>query len=185
MQWPPTCTPSISTPPGRGRRAGSPAPVSKLRWGLRDKPATDCTLACPPRADGRTQRFQTPPILAGGHADEHLLDDAPVERVGVRKGLHRRQRDLVAVAPDTWSAHRNLTTAQHDFARRMACPVGAPRGLMCIPRPAHGHSILFQHGFEHLQARVTTSSWSSACVSIRMSTNGRCRGAGDSDWRHG
>ena len=53
----------------------------------------------------------------------------------------------------TWSAHRNLTTAQHDFARRMACPVGAPRGLMCIPRPAHGHSILFQHGFEHLQAR--------------------------------
>ena len=67
--------------------------------------------------------------------------------------LHRRQRDLVAVAPDTWSAHRNLTTAQHDFARRMACPVGAPRGLMCIPRPAHGHSILFQHGFEHLQAR--------------------------------
>ena len=28
-----------------------------------------------------------------------------------------------------------------------------------------------------------TSSWSSACVSMRISTNGRCRGVGDTDWR--
>ena len=30
---------------------------------------------------------------------------------------------------------------------------------------------------------ATTSSWSSACASTRMSTNGRCRGAGNADWR--
>ena len=136
----------------KGVERGRP-PRVQLRLGLRHKTPPHRTLARPPRADVRAQRFQTPAILAGRHADEQLLDDAPVERVGVRKGLDRGQRHFLAVAPDTRPAHRDLAPAQHDFAGRMARPRGAPLGLMRIPRTAHGHAILLQHRVEHLQPR--------------------------------
>ena len=64
-----------------------------------------------------------------------------------------------------------------DKAGRMrdTFPRGIIRGLIEAPatcRPTPGG-----------RPDATTSSWSSACVSTRMSTNGRCRGAGDSDWQ--
>ena len=78
---------------------------------------------------------------------------APGERIRVRTGLDGWQRDLLPVAPHPRPTQGDLAAPQHDVAGRMARPRRPPRGLMRIPRTAHGHAILFQHRREDLQAR--------------------------------
>ena len=99
------------------------------------------------------ERFQTPRILAGRHTDQHLVDHAPVQRVRIRECPGRWQRNLLAGAPRTGPTNRHLPPAQHDLTRRMPRSRRLARRLMRIPWPTDGGPILFQHGFEYLQAR--------------------------------
>ena len=125
------------------------APRVQLRLGLRHKASTDRTLAGAPRRDVRAQRFETPRILAGRHADEHLVDDAPVQRVRVRERLGRGQRHLHAVAPHSGPTDRDFMPAQDDLARSMAGAIRVPGRLMRIPGATHGSPIFFEHRLEH------------------------------------
>ena len=126
-------------------------PSVQLRLGLRHEAPTDGALTRAAGAHVRTQRFQTAPILARRHADEHLFDDAAVERV--RERLDRGQGQLLAVAPDPRSSDRDLAAPQYDLARRMPGPIRTALGLVRIPRTTDGNPILFQHRLEYLQAR--------------------------------
>ena len=128
-------------------------PRIQLRLSLRDKASTDRTLARAPRGDVGAERFQTPRILAGRHTDQHLVDHAPVQRVRIRECPGRWQRNLLAGAPRTGPTNRHLPPAQHDLTRRMPRSIRLARRLMRIPWPTAGGPILFQHGFEYLQAR--------------------------------
>ena len=51
-------------------------------------------------------------------------------------------------------AHGHLPAAQHHLAADGAGARGTPLGDMRIARPAEGDPILFQHRFQHLQART-------------------------------
>ena len=184
IQCPPTCTPSMSRTARSSGLSGVARHASSCAWGLRDKASTDRTLARAPRGDIRAERVQTPPILTGRHANEHLVDDTPVQRVRVRKCPRGGQRHLRAAAPGARSADGDLPPAQappdwgYDRRDRPAARVDVHTGartqrtdlLPAWPRAPSGPN-------------ATTSSWSSACVSTRISTNGRCRGVGDTDWR--
>ena len=128
-------------------------PRIQLRLSLRDNASTDRTLARAPRGDVGAERFQTPRILAGRHTDQHLVDHAPVQRVRIRECPGRWQRNLLAGAPRTGPTNRHLPPAQHDLTRRMPRSIRLARRLMRIPWPTDGGPILFQHGFEYLQAR--------------------------------
>ena len=128
-------------------------PRIQLRLGLRDNASTDRTLARAPRGDVGAERFQTPRILAGRHTDQHLVDHAPVQRVRIRACPGRWQRNLLAGAPRTGPTNRHLPPAQHDLTRRLPRSIRLARRLMRIPWPTDGGPILFQHGFEYLQAR--------------------------------
>ena len=86
-------------------------------------------------------------------ANEHLVDDTPIQRVRIRERPHGGQRHLRAIAPGARSTHRDLPSAQDNLTRRMPCAIGLARRLMRIPWPTDGGPILFQHGFEYLQAR--------------------------------
>jgi hypothetical protein len=84
---------------------------------------------------------------------QHLLDDPAIERVDVGHGLKRRQRDLVAVGAHPRPSHGDLPAAEHHVA---ADGPGARRtelGPVGIPRTAEHGAVLFQHRFQHLQAR--------------------------------
>ena len=59
----------------------------------------------------------------------------------------------LAGAPRTGPTNRHLTPAQHNLTRRMPRSIRLARRLMRIPWPTDGGPILFQHGFEYLQAR--------------------------------
>ena len=115
--------------------------------------STDRTLARAPRGDVGAERFQTPRILAGRHTDQQLVDHAPVQRVRIRECPGRWQRNLLAGAPRTGPTNRHLPPAQHNLTRRMPRSIRLARRLMRIPWPTDGGPILFQHGFEYLQAR--------------------------------
>ena len=120
-------------------------PGVQLRLGLRHEAPTDGALTRAAGAHVRTQRFQTALILARRHADEHLFDDAAVERARVRERLDRGQGQLLAVAPDPRSSDRDLAAAQYDLARRMPGPIRTALGLVRIPGTTDGNPILFQH----------------------------------------
>ena len=91
--------------------------------------------------------------IRGRHTDQHLVDHAPVQRVRIRACPGRWQRNLLVGAPRTGPTNRHLPPAQHDLTRRMPRSIRLARRLMRIPWPTDGGPILFQHGFEYLQAR--------------------------------
>ena len=134
-----------------GERGGPPGVELCLRLG--HEPPTHRTLARAPGANVRAQRLQASAILARRHAHEHLLNDAPVQRVVPGERPERGQRDLLAVVPDARSAQRHLAPAQDDLTRRMARPRGTPLGLMRIPGSTDRHAVLLQHRLEDFQAR--------------------------------
>ena len=153
MQCPPTCTPSINNA-ARSRSSSDVArQASNCAWVCVTKRPTDGALTRAAGAHVRTQRFQTALILARRHADEHLFDDAAVERARVRERLDRGQGQLLTVAPDPRSSDRDLAAAQYDLARRMPGPIRTALGLVRIPGTTDGNPILFQHHLEYLQAR--------------------------------
>ena len=123
------------------------------------------------------QGLQTPRILAGRDAHHHVLDDAPIQRVGVHQGLgtsaagpHARRRGRAAARPPLCRARP---------ARLGWAP--CPRGLMRIPRTAQRRAILLQHRASSTRRpERTINSKSSAFVSTRSATSGRDRTAGDS-----
>ena len=63
-------------------------------------------LLVPRLTHRRRHGLQAARILPRGHADEHLLDDATIQRIGVGQRLERRQRHFVAVGPDARPPHR-------------------------------------------------------------------------------
>jgi hypothetical protein len=103
--------------------------------------------------DLRARRFQAPAVLPRGDTDEHLLDDATIQRVGVGERLERRQRNLVAIRPDAGPANLHLASAQDDLTRDPPRARRRTLGLMLIPRAAEGRPIRFEHRGEDLQAR--------------------------------
>ena len=118
-----------------------------------DEATTDRALAGTPALHVRAQGLQTPGVLARRHADEHLFDHPPVQRIGRGHRLKRRQRDLTRRRPHPWTLDRHLPAAQHDFALGGAGPAGRPVRLVGVPRPADRGAIFFEHGGEDLQPR--------------------------------
>ena len=66
------------------------SPGIELRGGLHDKSATHRTLAGAADADLGADWLQAAPVLPCGDPEEHLLDDATIQRVGIRERLKRR-----------------------------------------------------------------------------------------------
>ena len=95
-------------------------PRPELHRGLRPEPSADAAFARAAAHHAGRQGLQTPRILAGRDAHQHVLDDAPIQRVGVRQGLERRQRDRTPVGADPRPRDSHLAPAQHDFAGHRA-----------------------------------------------------------------
>jgi hypothetical protein len=126
-------------------------PGGELRGRAGDKAATDGALARAPALHLGGERLQAPRVLAGGYADEHLFDDPTIEGIGGRHRLKRRQRDLAGGGSHPRPLEDDLSTAQDHLARRRAGPTRGAFGLVRIPRPAEGRTVLLQHGREDLQ----------------------------------
>lgn len=131
----------------QGRRP----PSLELRCLLCHESSADTALAGSAACGLRGQRFQASGVLPGGYADQHLLDGAPIQRVAVGERAEGRQLDFAAFGPDSWPAHGDLASAEHDFARNRAGARGDAGGLMGISRSTDRSAILFQHRVEHLQ----------------------------------
>ena len=101
---------------------------------------------------GRGSRLRAYWRVATPH--QHVLDDAPIQRVGVRQGLDRRPRDLTPVGADPRPRDSHLAPAQHDFAGHRARAGRGTRGRMRRPRTAQRRAILLQHRVEHAEARA-------------------------------
>ena len=155
-------------------------PRPELHRGLRHDPSADAAFARAAAHHAGRQGLQTPRILAGRDAHQHVLDDAPIQRVGVRQGLERWQRDLTPVGADPRPRDSHLAPGQHDFAGHRARAGRGTRGLMRIPRTAQRRAILLQHRVEHAEARADHHLEEFAFVSTRSATSGRARTAGDS-----
>jgi len=111
-------------------------------------------LARAPALHRWTERFQAPGVLSRRHADQHLFDDATIERIGRRHRLKRGQGDLAGGRPDTRALDRDLPTTEDHFAARGPGPARRPIRLVGISRPADRRPILLEHRGEHLQPRA-------------------------------
>ena len=129
-------------------------PRPQLRRRLRHEPAADTALARAAAHHPGRQRLQTPRILAGRDAHQHLFDDAAIQRVGLGQCLHRGQGHLPAPRPHPRPLDPNLTAAEHHLAgyRTRARRV-AHRGMR-ISWPTEGRAIFFEHRVEHPKARA-------------------------------
>ena len=67
-------------------------PGAQLRGRLRHEPAADTALARAAAHHAGRDRLQAPRILPRGHADQHLVDDPPIQRVLLGQRLEGRQR---------------------------------------------------------------------------------------------
>ena len=85
--------------------------------------------------------LQAATVLPRGDADEHLLDDATIQRIGVGERLERRQCDLFALGPDAGPTNLHFAPAEDDFTRGRPSARGRTRRLMLVPRAADGRSI--------------------------------------------
>jgi hypothetical protein len=111
------------------------------------------TLAGATDSDVGAGGLQAATVLPRGDADEHLLDDAPIQRIGVGERLERRQRDFLALRPDAGPANLHFAPAEDDFTRDRPSARGRTLRLMLVPRAAEGCPIRFEHRAEDLQAR--------------------------------
>src|SRR5206468_12641012 len=93
-------------------------PRRELRRRAGDEAAADRALTGPTTLHLSTERLQAPRVLTRGHAHQHLLDDATIERIGGGHCLKRRQRDLASRGPYARALDRDFPTAQDDFALR-------------------------------------------------------------------
>ena len=135
------------------RRSVSGASRSRVRE-LPPQAPTRPALTGATAHDPRGHRLQAAGILARRHAHEHLLDDAPIQRVLPRQRLEGWQRHLAPRGAHARPRHGDLPPPKDHLARDSAGPRGSARGLMCIARPAEGRPILFQHGLDHAEARA-------------------------------
>ena len=133
------------------KRGGLPAP--HLRGGARHETPAHAALTRAATPDLRWERFQAPRVATRRHAQKHLFDDAPVERIGLGHGLERRQRHLLLPSADTGPTDLDLAPAQDDGTGRRARATGCALGLVRVPRPADRDPILFEHGLEDLHPR--------------------------------
>ena len=76
------------------QRCGLPRP--ELRRGLRHESPADAALARAATHDPRWHRLETPRIVAGRHAHQHLLNDAAIQGIGLGHRLEGRQRDFAS-----------------------------------------------------------------------------------------
>jgi hypothetical protein len=152
---------------------GRGLPRFELRARFHHEAPAHRALAGAPTLDGRAERLQAPRVLPRRHADEHLLDDAPIERIGPGHRLKRREWHFAIRRPDPRALNGHLPTAEHDFARRGTGPTRRSIGLMGVPRATDRGAVFLEHRGEHAQPARTASSKSSVRVSTSRSTNGR------------
>jgi len=124
---------------------GRGSPGVERRRGLHYESAAHGTLARPARGHRRRQWLETARVLPRRHADEHLFDDATIQRILAGHQLKRRQRHFRAVRADPRPANRDLPTTEHHLARHRATPRGLTVRLMLITRTA-------DRGFDPLRA---------------------------------
>ena len=128
-------------------------PGLELRARPRDEPAANGALARPSTRHLGGQRLQAARILARRHSDQHLFDDAAIERIGRGDRLKRRQRDFAGGRPRPWALKHHLPSTQDDFARGPPRTAGRALGLVRIPRAANGGAILLEHDSDGAQTR--------------------------------
>ena len=153
IQCPPTCTPSISSPTRSSASSGVARHASSCAWVCATTRRLTALLLVPRVVTSAPSGSRLRAYWRGRHTDQHLVDHAPVQRVRIRACPGRWQRNLLVGAPRTGPTNRHLPPAQHDLTRRMPRSIRLARRLMRIPWPTDGGPILFQHGFEYLQAR--------------------------------
>ena len=141
MQCSPMWTPSISS----ATRSSASSAVDRQAASCAAVFATNrrltALLLVPRVAIGRRQRLETARVLPRRHADEHLLDDATIQRILAGHRLKRRQRHFLAVGPDARPANRDLPAAEDDLARDRAGARRLPLRLMLIARAADRRPI--------------------------------------------
>ena len=121
--------------------------------GLRHEAAAHRALARATAGHVGRHRVQAPDVLPRGHADEHLLDHAAIQRIPLRHGLEGRQGHFARRRPHARSLNDDLAAAQHDLAADGAGPTRRPIGLVGVPWATDRGAILLEHGTEDLQAR--------------------------------
>jgi hypothetical protein len=122
-------------------------PGRQLRRRLRHKAAADGALARAAAPQRGRDGLQAARIASRRDPDEHLLDHAPIQRIDIRHGSERRQRDFVAARPHTGPPYGHLSAAEHDLAAHRAGARRLAAGHVRVPLAADRGPILFQHRF--------------------------------------
>jgi hypothetical protein len=145
------CTPSRINPTKSSSSKGIDRQASSCAAVFATNRRLTLLLLVPRLVVPRRQRLEAAGVLARGHADQHLLDDAAIQRVGIGERLKGRQRELSALASDPRSSNRDFAPAEHHFAGHRTGARGDADGLMGIARPTDRGAILFHHHVQHLQ----------------------------------
>ena len=134
------------------QRRGLPRP--ELRRGLRHESPADAALARAATHDPRWHRLETPRIVTGRHAHQHLLHDAAIQGIGLGHRLEGRQRDFAACGPHAGPLHGDLPAPEDDLARHGARTRGVAVGVMGVPRAAQHRPVLLEQRIEYLESRL-------------------------------
>ena len=134
------------------QRCGLPRP--ELRRGLRHESPADAALARAATHDPRWHRLETPRIVTGRHAHQHLLDDAAIQGIGLGHRLEGRQRDFAALGPHARPLHGDLPAPEDNLAGHGARTRGVAVGVMGVPQAAQRRAVLLEQRVEHLETRL-------------------------------
>ena len=183
MQCPPTCTPSINN----AARSRSSSDVARQ--------ASNCAWVCVTKRR-LTALLLVPRARTSAPSGSRLRS---YWRVATPTSICSTTRRLSGPASaNAWTVGRTSSwPSRRTRGRRIAtlrppsttwlgeCPARyAPRSGWCAYRgPQTATRSSSNIASSTFKPEATTSCWSSACVSTRMSTNGRCRCPEDFGWR--
>ena len=153
IQCPPTCTPSISSPTRSSASSGVARHASSCAWVCATKRRLTALLLVPPVVTSAPSGSR---LRAYWRVATPISIWSTTRRFSGSAFANARAVGNGTSSPARRARGRRIATFRPpstDLTRRMPRSIRLARRLMRISWPTDGGPILFQHGFEYLQAR--------------------------------